>query len=305
MEDKMAVRKDKKTGLYFFEYHINKGKPNAIRGYSKPIYKTQREAILAEEKDKEAKMNPYKNERDYTLNDVIKLYLDSLSGLKGQTINKKRQIANKYIYLNTKDEDVLNTVDKLDINKKISDFHIQEFRNWRNQIASLDLEGSYINSKILSLMRNILIVAAKECDLDPRFPDAIKKINAKSKTKAKAYTEDGKEVNSNDVLENHWEKEEFDKFIQVVDDPRYKLIFQTLYHTGLRIGELRALKFAELKEIDGSYYLTIYNTYTDDNIKTGNKKKDLESKLTPVKTFSSRRNVLLDEIISNELLNWK
>lgn len=136
----MATRQDKKTKLWYYDYHINKGKPNAIRGYSKPIYTKRIDAELAEEKDKEAKRNPYKNASEYSLRDLINRYIEGLNGLKGQTINKKKQAVNKYIFGNTKDEDVLEKVKPLNVDKKITDFHIQEFTDWRNQVASLNLE---------------------------------------------------------------------------------------------------------------------------------------------------------------------
>ena len=41
-------------------------------------------------------------------------------------------------------------------------------------------------------------------------------------------------------------KEEFDKFISVVDIPLWHTFFTTLYYTGARKGELLALKWNDI-----------------------------------------------------------
>lgn len=41
---------------------------------------------------------------------------------------------------------------------------------------------------------------------------------------------------------NFWTKEEFDKFIEVVDDESARLQYNVLFYTGLRVGELIAVR---------------------------------------------------------------
>ena len=44
---------------------------------------------------------------------------------------------------------------------------------------------------------------------------------------------------------DYWTMEEFEKFINAIDIPFYQVVFRLLYCTGMRIGELRALTYAD------------------------------------------------------------
>lgn len=55
-----------------------------------------------------------------------------------------------------------------------------------------------------------------------------------------------------------WTKEQFGQFCSVIDEPRYKAIFYTLFYSGIRCGEMQALT---PNEFDGSN-LIIKATYT-------------------------------------------
>ena len=68
----------------------------------------------------------------------------------------------------------------------------------------------------------------------------------------------------------YWEREEFDKFISVVNDPMYHALFTMLFFTGQRVGELFALNNNDIykgtmtinksimrKTIDGSAYKVV------------------------------------------------
>lgn len=43
-----------------------------------------------------------------------------------------------------------------------------------------------------------------------------------------------------------WTKEEFDRFIAVIDDDSTRLIFYTLFYTGIRVGELMGIKLKNI-----------------------------------------------------------
>ncbi len=54
-----------------------------------------------------------------------------------------------------------------------------------------------------------------------------------------------------------WTKDEFDRFIDVIDKKNpYYIIFNVLYYTGMRIGELQALTFADLDLKNGIIHIT-------------------------------------------------
>lgn len=87
-----------------------------------------------------------------------------------------------------------------------------------------------------------------------------------------------------------WSLEEFDKFINTFEeyDP-FKLLFTTLYYSGLRISELLALTKKDIKgnELDINKRL---------ESRVGNEKF-----LTTLKTQQSNRRVLMPEFIINQL----
>ncbi len=86
-----------------------------------------------------------------------------------------------------------------------------------------------------------------------------------------------------------WSLEEYNQFISVVDNKMYNLLFNTLYFTGMRLGECLALTWNDLK----------YN-YIDIN-KTISKEKDKNGNyiINSPKTFSSNRKIKID----NELID--
>lgn len=89
---------------------------------------------------------------------------------------------------------------------------------------------------------------------------------------------------------NVWNYEEFNKFINVIDDIVYKSLFKFLYLTGARLGEVLALSF---NDVIGNV-LTINKTITKEYV---NGKRII----TPPKTKKSNRKILLDSALVNDL----
>ena len=93
-----------------------------------------------------------------------------------------------------------------------------------------------------------------------------------------------------------WSQNDFNKFIGVVENEKYTALFTVLFYTGLRVGELQALK---VKDYDGSA-LFVHSTYT---------KKTLDGsayKITETKNYKARRvplpapcRAVLDEYVKN------
>lgn len=88
-----------------------------------------------------------------------------------------------------------------------------------------------------------------------------------------------------------WTVEEFNQFIDCVDNPLYKKFFSTLFWTGCRRGEAIALQCSDLNESDH----TIYIHASQRNTTTG---------LQPTKT-GTNRHVKLDDVLYEELLELK
>lgn len=91
-----------------------------------------------------------------------------------------------------------------------------------------------------------------------------------------------------------WSFEEFNKFMSVIDDILYKKFFETLYYTGIRVGECNALTWNDFK--DG--YLFINKTISKEMV---NGKRVIN---TP-KTNSSIRKVKLDDYLNSSISDLK
>lgn len=92
---------------------------------------------------------------------------------------------------------------------------------------------------------------------------------------------------------NFWTLEEFQKFLETVTDPAENAALQTLFFTGLRIGELLALTLADFDQ-DNSVLL-VSKTYHKFN-KTDH--------ITPPKTSRSNRTVTLPPFLVDILKEY-
>lgn len=89
---------------------------------------------------------------------------------------------------------------------------------------------------------------------------------------------------------NIWTYDEFNKFIKVVDDQLYEVLFRFLFYTGCRLGEALALSFNDIED----NVLTINKTITKENV---NGKRII----TPPKTKKSNRKILLDPYLLSDI----
>lgn len=87
-----------------------------------------------------------------------------------------------------------------------------------------------------------------------------------------------------------WNVDEFKKFINVVDEMQYKILFEFLYFTGVRIGEALALSWKDLN----NNLININKTISKENI--GGKRI-----ITLPKTKKSIRTIHIDEKLRIEL----
>ena len=97
-------------------------------------------------------------------------------------------------------------------------------------MAKNGFKAKYLN-KINSLLKNIFQYAVVNYDLP-------------SNPVVKTFKEQTK-IQTEEKL-RYITKEEFDRFISVVDDEMYKLFFKTLFYTGARKGELLCLTWNDI-----------------------------------------------------------
>lgn len=86
--------------------------------------------------------------------------------------------------------------------------------------------------------------------------------------------------------------DEFKQFISAVDDEEWNLIFCLLYFTGMRVGELRALKWKYIN----NEYITVKHSYDTKPDLTG------KQKLKDPKNSYSIRQILLPKKLNDRLM---
>ncbi len=91
----------------------------------------------------------------------------------------------------------------------------------------------------------------------------------------------------------YWTKEEFDRFLAAVTEPTFHMLFETLFYTGMRIGELLALTPEDINFDKG--FISVSKTFTV---------KNKGSKVTAPKTENSYRQITIPQFLQDKLKNY-
>ena len=148
-------------------------------------------------------------------------------------------------------------------NLKIRDIQLSHYIAWRKRVGELDLADKTKNG-YYKLLKTILNYGTKWHDFN--FTSIYNKM------------EKFQNPNRPPVEMKFYTWEEFKQFISVIDEIKYKALFETLYYCGLRRGELRGLVWnnidfegkcisvvnnvVNLKGESGYWYLTTPKTRT-------------------------------------------
>lgn len=202
--------------------------------------------------------------RYMSFKELTDLFLDSLN-VKQVTLRTYRDVLDK-------------------VNGVIGDKKINLLTKDNLQKYIKELEKNYSDNYVEKFYYNIRSVLnyAVECDYI-RF-------NPMNKVKLK--------VNKDSVKKemDFWEPDEFDRFIEAVEDQEMKTFYIFLYYMGTRKGETMALQW---KDIDfKNDVVQIYKTVT-------NKIKGSAYAITSPKTQNSTRNIPMFKIVKDSLLEWK
>jgi len=163
---------------------------------------------------------------------------------------------------------------------KINKITNSVYLKWQIEIEKKGFKHKY-NSSLHGAMVNILNYAIRFYGLKDNIATLTGNFRRKTELKKKV---------------DFWTIDEFSKFINCVDNFVYKVLFETLYYTGLRQGEALALNWNDYK--DG--YLDITKTISKETV-------DKKRVINTPKTDKSIRQVKLDdELISklNELKSY-
>lgn len=254
----MAVFKDETRNTYYVKtYYIDytgEKKQKKKRGF-----KLKKDAVNWEREF----LLQMQGEPDMTLNSLAELYLkDIKTRLKEITYDGHKHLLENRIlpYLGNKP---INLITPADI------------RNWQNTQISTGYSDAY-----LKRMNNLLIAT---------FNFAVRFYNLKDNPCRLAGSM-GKRKRTKITF---WTKEEYFKFIALVDDITKYTMFQTLYYTGMRIGELLALTYNDIDLDNG--IIRINKTV---NFKGG------KVNVTSPKTPKSNREITIPQLLINDLNNY-
>lgn len=162
--------------------------------------------------------------------------------------------------------------------KQIESITTLDIRKWQGTLLEEGQSVGNINSITIVFAR--LFSYAVECDyLKKSIFIGLKKV--KDSTRSKSF-------------DNYWTYQEFIDFIQIVDDYDYFVFFNTLYFTGLRRGEIKALKWTDIDFKEG---------YLDINKQIVKVKGNAQLKTLP-KTEKSIRKVYMNKSLNNLLFNY-
>lgn len=269
----MPIYQDKKTGLYNFRVYINSSDGKKIQR-QKNGFKTKKEAKEAERKliienEKSLEELSLKKQENNIIsfmslwdeyNSFIKLKLKP---------NSYRSVRNRI---------VIHILPYFKDYQDINDIKAKDYVKWQEKIDEKNFKYTYRKS-LHNAMVTLLNYGIKFYDL---------KENIASKV--------GNFKNNKSVFKNvnFWTFEEYQRFIGVVDNNLDKLLFKTLYFTGMRIGECLALTWKDLMD----NYINIDKTISKEKING-------ERVITSPKTKSSIRKILIDDELKNNLLNYK
>jgi len=251
----MRAERDPRTGKWMIQYRYTDWQGKR-RKSTKRGFKTKKEA----EKWLQEFLQVQALDMNMNFNDFIDLYLEDMSHrLRENTIISKRYIIDLKIrpYFGK---------------KKINEIKAVDIRNWQNELMKQDYSATYLKAINIQLSA-IFNYASKYYDL-PHNPS--RKAGSMGKSRAEEM--------------HYWTKEEFQTFIDtLIDKQQSYIIFNTLYWTGMRIGELLALTKADIDLDEKIIHIT--KSYQRLN------GKDV---ITDPKTAKAKRDIAIPDFLAED-----
>lgn len=118
---------------------------------------------------------------------------------------------------------------------KLHDIKLNIINEWLDKLSEKNYSIDYKNS-IIGYFKDILMFAKDIYNFDVKIITKIYKLKK----------EETKIIRKKDSEINFWTLEEFNTFIKCVENPFYNLVFNFLYYTGLRKGEMYALNWNDI-----------------------------------------------------------
>ncbi len=217
-------------------------KQKKLSGYSSKTLAKQAYIEFITNECELIKNNPIKKKKaiadgkeELTIENLIPLYIQSkLNQNKDSTIYDRRNILYNFILPYFK-------------NYKAKDLSTKVLYDWQDDLWSNrnPKTGEFYSYSRLTSIRSTLCSLLSWVELRYEIPNNLRKVKKPKRRVQKTAMQ-------------FWTREEFDKFINVVDTPTYRAIFNTLYFTGRRKGEVIALNAEDVKDD----YIIFDKTYT-------------------------------------------
>lgn len=120
---------------------------------------------------------------------------------------------------------------------KMTELTKERLYQWQDELWAMksDRTGNVFGYEYLSSIRGHFSSFLAWADSRHGFPNNLKLVKKPKRR-----------VSKTEML--FWSREEFDKFIECVDDPRYKMMFTLSFFTGRRKGEVLALSHSDIKK---------------------------------------------------------
>lgn len=258
----MPVYLDKATKKWF--YQVSKVVDGERKRFKKRGFERKVDALAAERKFLESFDDVVHD--NITFDYLIDTYLSiRKEEIKISTYHRNKIRIQKYV------SDYFGKI-------KIKNIELKTISAWKKYLSSFQLSTDYRN-RMYKDLKSILEIGVNLYNLNPKLLFELKPI--KNTT-----------VIKKDV--DFFTKEEFDRFIEVIKDNDHKTLFNLLYYSGLRIGELQALTWEDF-----------YNSKIRVNKTLTNKVVGRGAIILPPKTASANREILLPDFVNEELLKYK
>ncbi len=253
----MAITKEK-NGTYTVQFRI--------RDWTGKVVHKKKRGFA---KKKDAKIWEIENSNSgtefaMTLRKFVEVYYeDKKLELKERTLEHKQDVLNKH---------VLPCFD----DKRMNEISASDLIQWQNHIGDMNYKETYLND----IHKHLSALFSHACKVYHLQDNPCKRIK-------RMGCPDAKEL-------NFWTIDEYNMFIEQIEKgTKYHVLFETLFWTGMRIGELLAICKNDI-DIENQR-IRINKTYY---------RKRRTDYITTPKTQQSNRTIEVPEFLINELNNY-
>ena len=260
----MPAYRDEKTKNWYVQFRYidwqGKSKHTTKRGF-----KTKKDALSYEYEFKSTS----KDRIDMTVAELSEKYLDDRKlHVKPSRYASMEQIIRNHI---------LPHIGKL----KLLDLTPLTMRHWQNELTKQNYSPS------------TLITYHRQCSTLLNF--AVKYYGMKENPLRKVGS-----IGKMEKRLEFWDPKEFQQFIEVVDNPKYKLCFLLLFYSGMRVGELLALNAGNFDFVKNMISITKSLMHVTKEITTPKTKFSIRTIVMPTGVMQEVKSYIdnLDEITS-------